>query len=235
MLSDIGRIAQEQWFNLPHRFTNVRLDAFVVMPNHIHGILFIDPVGAPYGRPQGSPLQAGAPDDIAGNQQPHNRPQPTGDRVGAPLAGAPDDTHDRPYGRPQGSPLQAGAPDDIAGNQQPHDRPQPTGDRVGAPLAGAPDDTHDRPYGRPQGSPLQAVVGAYKSLVHRNALLMAKRNGLFLGHLWQRNYWEHVVRNDEELNRIREYIRNNPHTWEEDRLYKMNLTAAANVAGILGE
>ncbi|MCX6042944.1 MAG: hypothetical protein NTV69_17645, partial [Caldilinea sp.] len=101
--------------------------------------------------------------------------------------------------------------------------------------AGAPDDTHDRPYGRPQGSPLQAVVGAYKSLVHRNALLMAKRNGLFLGHLWQRNYWEHVVRNDEELNRIREYIRNNPHTWEEDRLYKMNLTAAANVAGILGE
>ena len=137
MLSDIGRIAQEQWFNLPHRFTNVRLDAFVVMPNHIHGILFIDPVGAP--------------------------------------------------------------------------------------------------YGRPQGSPLQAVVGAYKSLVHRNALLMAKRNGLFLGHLWQRNYWEHVVRNDEELNRIREYIRNNPHTWEEDRLYKMNLTAAANVAGILGE
>jgi REP element-mobilizing transposase RayT len=207
VLSDIGRIAQEQWFNLPHRFTNVRLDAFVVMPNHIHGILFIDPVGAPYGRPQGSPLQAGAPDDA----------------------------HDRPYGRPQGSPLQAGAPDDIAGNQQPHDRPQPTGDRVGAPLAGAPDDTHDRPYGRPQGSPLQAVVGAYKSLVHRNALLMAKRNGLFLGHLWQRNYWEHVVRNDEELNRIREYIRNNPHTWEEDRLYKMNLTAAANVAGILGE
>jgi REP element-mobilizing transposase RayT len=137
VLSDIGRIAQEQWFNLPHRFTNVRLDAFVVMPNHIHGILFIDPVGAP--------------------------------------------------------------------------------------------------YGRPQGSPLQAVVGAYKSLVHLNALLMAKRNGLFLGHLWQRNYWEHVVRNDEELNRIREYIRNNPHTWEEDRLYKMNLTAAANVAGILGE
>ncbi|MFM7582385.1 MAG: hypothetical protein ACKO9F_06655 [Caldilinea sp.] len=100
---------------------------------------------------------------------------------------------------------------------------------------GTPDDAHGRSQGRPRGSPLHVVVGAYKSLVHRDALLMAKRNGLFLGCLWQRNYWEHVVRNDEELNKIREYIRNNPHTWEEDRLYKMNLTAAANVAGILGE
>ena len=160
VLSDIGRIAQEQWFNLPQRFTNVRLDAFVVMPNHIHGILYIDPVGAPL----------------------------------------------------------AGAHNETMGKCQP---------------TGAPDDAHGRSQGRPRGSPLHAVVGAYKSLVHRDALLMAKRNGLFLGRLWQRNYWEHVVRNDEELNKIREYIRNNPYTWEEDRLYKMNVTIAENVAGIL--
>ena len=37
------------------------------------------------------------------------------------------------------------------------------------------------------------------------------------GHLvWQRNYWERIIRDDDELNRIQEYIINNPLTWELD-------------------
>jgi putative transposase len=35
--------------------------------------------------------------------------------------------------------------------------------------------------------------------------------------LWQRNYYEHVVRGENELHRIREYIANNPLQWEMDR------------------
>ena len=35
--------------------------------------------------------------------------------------------------------------------------------------------------------------------------------------IWQRNYYEHVIRNEESLNRIREYIAHNPSTWEFDR------------------
>jgi putative transposase len=35
--------------------------------------------------------------------------------------------------------------------------------------------------------------------------------------VWQRNYYEHVIRNDEELQRIREYIVNNPTQWALDR------------------
>jgi len=35
--------------------------------------------------------------------------------------------------------------------------------------------------------------------------------------VWQRNYYEHVVRNENELNQIREYIQNNPLKWELDR------------------
>jgi Transposase IS200 like len=35
--------------------------------------------------------------------------------------------------------------------------------------------------------------------------------------VWQRNYYEHVVRGENELNRIREYIANNPLQWEMDR------------------
>ncbi len=41
----------------------------------------------------------------------------------------------------------------------------------------------------------------------------------FPGKLWQRNYWEHIVRNENELNRIQQYIINNPAQWESDRLY----------------
>lgn len=35
--------------------------------------------------------------------------------------------------------------------------------------------------------------------------------------VWQRNYYEHIVRSEEELNRIRGYIRGNPFRWENDR------------------
>jgi hypothetical protein len=38
----------------------------------------------------------------------------------------------------------------------------------------------------------------------------------FQGQLWQRNYYEHIIRNKESLNRIREYIADNPIRWEFD-------------------
>lgn len=41
-LSDIGRFAQKCWYEIPQHFPFVKLDAFVVMPNHIHGIIIID-------------------------------------------------------------------------------------------------------------------------------------------------------------------------------------------------
>jgi putative transposase len=41
-LSIAGEIAEKIWWTIPDRFPGVRLDAFVVMPNHVHGILIID-------------------------------------------------------------------------------------------------------------------------------------------------------------------------------------------------
>jgi putative transposase len=38
-LSDVGRYASEHWTKVPEHFENVRLDEFVVMPNHLHGII----------------------------------------------------------------------------------------------------------------------------------------------------------------------------------------------------
>jgi len=40
----------------------------------------------------------------------------------------------------------------------------------------------------------------------------------FNGKLWQRNYWEHIIRNENEYNRIAEYIINNPQNWGNDTL-----------------
>jgi len=41
-LSDVGKIAKYYWYEIPKHFDFVRLEAFVVMPNHIHGIVVID-------------------------------------------------------------------------------------------------------------------------------------------------------------------------------------------------
>jgi putative transposase len=41
-LSEIGRLAEQFWLEIPNHFSFVQLDAFVIMPNHIHGILIID-------------------------------------------------------------------------------------------------------------------------------------------------------------------------------------------------
>ena len=40
-LSEAGQIVRETWGSLPERFPTVRLDAFVVMPNHVHGLLWL--------------------------------------------------------------------------------------------------------------------------------------------------------------------------------------------------
>jgi putative transposase len=59
--------------------------------------------------------------------------------------------------------------------------------------------------------PLGNVVGAYKSITARAALQYLRTQGQISGnHLWQRDYYEHVIRNEEDLNQTREYILNNP-------------------------
>ena len=44
-LSPVGAIADVLWYELTNHFDNIELDAFVVMPNHIHGIIAINNMG----------------------------------------------------------------------------------------------------------------------------------------------------------------------------------------------
>ena len=61
---------------------------------------------------------------------------------------------------------------------------------------------------------LGAIVGNFKSVTARRINRIRKTPG---APIWQRNYYEHIVRNETELNRIRQYIRLNPMKWELDR------------------
>ncbi len=51
ILSPIGKIVQDYWLEIPQHFENVELGAFIVMPNHLHGILNILDVGVQYIEP----------------------------------------------------------------------------------------------------------------------------------------------------------------------------------------
>jgi putative transposase len=128
VLSHTGRISQVSWIGLSSRFPGVLMDSFVVMPNHIHGIIII---GA----------QIIAPDSV-----PHNH---------------------------------RGIAQEGAMNRAPT---------------------------------LGEIVRAYKAASTR--LIRQTANADFA---WQRNYHEHIIRSDESLNHIRQYILENPSRWAMDR------------------
>jgi len=64
------------------------------------------------------------------------------------------------------------------------------------------------------------IVGAQRRYaptpLHATRRINRNRNEIVRS-VWQRNYYEHIVRNEDELNRIREYIAYNPLRWHLDR------------------
>ncbi|KAA6331893.1 hypothetical protein EZS27_019543 [termite gut metagenome] len=63
------------------------------------------------------------------------------------------------------------------------------------------------------------IVGAYKSLVMNRCLEIYKSKNECMGKLWQRNYYEHIIRNERSHQIISEYIANNPVNWKDDKFY----------------
>ncbi|HEU4759378.1 MAG TPA: transposase [Dehalococcoidia bacterium] len=127
VLNSCGDIVQACWDDLPNHYEQVTLDAFVVMPNHVHGLILISDaivvvVGAGF------------------------KPAPT--------------------------------------------KPAPT-----------------RRHGLPE------IVRAFKTFSSRR---INELRGVSGAPVWQRNYYEHIVRHEEELQRIRQYVHENPFKWSED-------------------
>ena len=75
---------------------------------------------------------------------------------------------------------------------------------------------------------LSSVVGAFKSLT----MMAARKEGLLApGKLWQRGFYDHVVRDEEALSGVREYIQNNPLKWHLDRENPGNIESVERRAG----
>ncbi|MBL7156653.1 MAG: transposase [Candidatus Omnitrophica bacterium] len=103
---------------------------------------------------------------------------------------------------------------------------------VGAPLVGALNGINDRatikvahtatsPATIKVAPTLGEIIGAFKSITTNEYIRNVKINNWprFGKHLWQRNFYEHVIRDEQDSNRIREYIINNPGQWERDEYF----------------
>ncbi|MBI4165468.1 MAG: transposase [Acidobacteria bacterium] len=148
-LTEFGQIVRGCWKALPKHYAHVELDEFVVMPNHVHGIIVLTEVGAGL------------------------RPAPTKSRVGAGL------------------------------------RPARTGPA-------------------PTKHPLSEIIRAFKSF---SARAINSARSIPRARFWQRNYYEHIVRNQVELEKIREYVRLNPLLWATDRYNQEGTVAVIDEDG----
>ena|ERR1051325_4356336 len=141
ILNRTGRIVVEEWFKSAALRKEIRLDAFIVMPNHIHGIVLIDQIG----------------DVGAHGRAPHSRM-----------------------------------------SQSVHDNQQSSNDPI---------------LFRPRRS-LGTFIAGFKSTVTSKVNNLQKTPG---HPLWQRNYYDHIIRKEESLERIRHYIAHNPQNWDKDK------------------
>jgi putative transposase len=73
--------------------------------------------------------------------------------------------------------------------------------------------------GAHMGAPLPKIVQWFKTMTTNEYIHGVKEHGWkpFKGHFWQRGFYEHVIRDEKSLNRIREYILHNPQRWDWDR------------------
>jgi hypothetical protein len=107
-----------------------------------------------------------------------------------------------------------------------------TNNHQGQPCRGAPCGyPQQRNTGNHQGQPqgiaptyknktIGDIVGAFKSITTNRYIQMVKENIVppFEKRIWQRNYWDHIIRDENDYNKITEYIVNNPLTWADDTL-----------------
>jgi putative transposase len=154
VLNDTGVIVQQCWEDIPNHFPNVVLHEFVVMPNHIHGIIRI--VGANHH----------SPDNNSQNHSPDNNSQHSPNNHSQYVS---SDNHSLVNGAKNVSPLRT-----------------PT---------------------------IGSVVRGFKIGVTK---WMRQNTNIHM--VWQRNYWEHIIRDRNSYVKISKYIVNNPAKWNDDSL-----------------
>ncbi|MGD1932579.1 MAG: transposase [Leptolyngbyaceae cyanobacterium] len=73
-----------------------------------------------------------------------------------------------------------------------------------------------RQFGQPVAGSLGTIIGSYKSAVTKHINLQRQAPKM---PVWQSNYYEHIIRNERVMTDIRQYIHNNPASWQADQLH----------------
>jgi len=76
-------------------------------------------------------------------------------------------------------------------------------------------DTLPRRFGKPQAKSLGTVIGSFKSAASRSIRSISPTPVT----VWQRNYYEHIVRTEADWDKINDYIEKNPQMWKSDTLF----------------
>jgi putative transposase len=185
VLSDIGKIVAQCWDELPKHFPNVHLDERVIMPDHFHAILWIGNDGI--------------------DTRTTHRPIPDPNRTV-------DACIDRPTTCIDNRTIHRSIPNpnrrvDACVDRPTTDIDHPTTD-IDRPTTDVdhPTTCVDRPKG-PAPQSLAAIVGTFKSATTR---AVRQKTGIPDLAVWQRKYHDRILRSEEELNRTRIYILDNP-------------------------
>ena len=217
ILNEYGKIAYNEWIKLAERFPNFELDVFQIMPNHMHGIIVLNNKNTSVG----SGLAPDQTIENRGNGQPQGiapTTDPTIDQTIEPT----DDKNQRlgdTNGRSEGIIPDNGRPQGIAPTIDPTIDPTDDKIQVIAPPNRQPQGI--APTTDPTNAPtISDIVGAYKSIVANGCLEIFKSKNQTMGKLWQRDFYEHIIRNQQAYLKISEYIINNPAKWNEDLLNK---------------
>jgi putative transposase len=76
-------------------------------------------------------------------------------------------------------------------------------------------------FGKPTSNTIPTIIRGFKAAVTKQINTIQINAGVYNmpERIWQKNYYEHVIRNETSLNKIREYIMSNPLNWKEDDYY----------------
>ena len=152
-LSRYGEIVQKWWEEIPVHFANVETGAFVIMPNHVHGIIYIlDERRGTASYPKGVSV-----------------PKEIGE-------------------------IKISKDNDLSGENLGGETP---------------------PLQKFNGTPTLGQIMAYFKYQSTKEMNKVGTAGA-VTKFWQRNYYEHIIRNEQDLQNKTDYIESNPHLWDED-------------------
>ena len=193
LLNDAGNMIVKWYYELENKFPDILCHEMITMPNHFHCILQNTGLPPPAVRA-----------DLRVCPTP-NSPNPKNHPPANPLL---DNKHASDEHASDKPALNKHASDEHVSDE--HASGEHTSDEhIGSPL-----------LGEHMGSPLHRVVQWFKTMTTNEYIRGVKNHDWerFDGKLWQRNYYEHIIRDDRAYRNISNYIRNNPAKWQQDKL-----------------